>query len=905
MSCSATPARPSVSGKSPVLTPFPVVPTPISLLKSEMDITVGEVRSAAEESLLCSPAPVQASQRVRFLDVKAAGKSPAAALLWREKHYTPHGTREGLSSTPGAKGPPVSTLGTREPFGIAANVPKGTLTKKNLSVTIPPLPSIHGAGDRNQLIQHIQYSHTNESPTAASTPGGICLDLTDMFCNVASVSGEQSQYSVPPSTSRPWKRPPLQSSQQRKDVVAATAIPTENNSTAIPTTSESEEWIEKQCETFTLWLNYVVRSPAAHEESDASPPSALRVLQAHQHMANLRLKGLQLFERMRGTRQVLLREIQRGRLALRKDQNIFANLTLRQQMIELLLQYSTPWLRLGLETLFGQAILPDQPHHIASPPPETRRESRQQNLSTAPPASKSGPQRQALKRFIVQRVLSDEATLAKYTKGKCAVPSGKFEEQYQAELRSLVLFRLMVLFSFLDAAKMEHLIPDVTLFSRQSSLKSSMDVLLAFCRDFLSSEGNLIKHLARVGLTVSYQQDRLDEVDFNVTNLASDLRDGVRLTKVIEVLTKAPTKSLLSKLRVPATSRLQKLYNVGVALDQAQQTFGPLDGGLALAPHHIVDGHREMVVKLLWWLVAQSSLDQLVSLDQLQTETERLERLYKTTPLVDCLGRVDEEYAPKQHEKLKNFLLRWCRAVVGTFGVEISNLTTDFADGKALCYLISFYHPLLLRKRHVKRTTRDLPRSASNHERSQALLRERSNALLANSRLGDLGGIPKMVPICDSTCAPDERSILLCVSFMWSRLMESKGQIRSSVIIQSCYRKHRTRILMQRKRAAATTILRMWRLHKNLYYVARALHYGSAVRVIETFVQNRWSRLLELRENRIGRQHRYCAAASIQVGLCFCGLISRHASFNSLSNITFQTRLTEVRSKGIVQDSIL
>lgn len=46
-----------------------------------------------------------------------------------------------------------------------------------------------------------------------------------------------------------------------------------------------------------------------------------------------------------------------------------------------------------------------------------------------------------------------------------------------------------------------------------------------------------------------------DEFDFHVANLAVDLRDGVRLTRLVEVVT--GDWGLTTGLRVPAVSRLQ------------------------------------------------------------------------------------------------------------------------------------------------------------------------------------------------------------------------------------------------------------------------------------------------------------------------------------------------------------
>ena len=46
---------------------------------------------------------------------------------------------------------------------------------------------------------------------------------------------------------------------------------------------------------------------------------------------------------------------------------------------------------------------------------------------------------------------------------------------------------------------------------------------------FLQGVGDITKHLAHLGYTVSHRQSFLDEFDFAVTNLPTDLRCGVRL----------------------------------------------------------------------------------------------------------------------------------------------------------------------------------------------------------------------------------------------------------------------------------------------------------------------------------------------------------------------------------------
>jgi abnormal spindle-like microcephaly-associated protein len=53
----------------------------------------------------------------------------------------------------------------------------------------------------------------------------------------------------------------------------------------------------------------------------------------------------------------------------------------------------------------------------------------------------------------------------------------------------------------------------------------------------LVGEGNVLRHLELLGFKLSYSQSPLMEYPFAISNLAVDLRDGLRLIKVAEVLT--------------------------------------------------------------------------------------------------------------------------------------------------------------------------------------------------------------------------------------------------------------------------------------------------------------------------------------------------------------------------------
>ena len=58
-----------------------------------------------------------------------------------------------------------------------------------------------------------------------------------------------------------------------------------------------------------------------------------------------------------------------------------------------------------------------------------------------------------------------------------------------------------------------------------------------FLRERMHGEGNTMRHLASMGYRLGYEQDPRTEFDFVISNMAADLRSGVRLLRAAELLT--------------------------------------------------------------------------------------------------------------------------------------------------------------------------------------------------------------------------------------------------------------------------------------------------------------------------------------------------------------------------------
>ncbi|KAK3877851.1 hypothetical protein Pcinc_017476 [Petrolisthes cinctipes] len=202
---------------------------------------------------------------------------------------------------------------------------------------------------------------------------------------------------------------------------------------------------------------------------------------------------------------------------------------------------------------------------------------------------------------------------------------------YEDALKAFQLKKFLILVLFLDRAKTSRLINrDPCLFNKQAEYKSSRDILIAFARGFLSGVGDVTKHLGYLGYFVTHKQTVLEEFDYAVTNLPVDLRCGIRLTRVMEMLTNH--YSLSDQLHVPAISRLQKVHNV--VLKSLEDCGYPRVKTNILAKD-IIDGHREQTLALLWTIIFKFQVSLIVSEKRLKEELGHLQHSLEVRAQLD------------------------------------------------------------------------------------------------------------------------------------------------------------------------------------------------------------------------------------------------------------------------------
>lgn len=332
----------------------------------------------------------------------------------------------------------------------------------------------------------------------------------------------------------------------------------------------------------------------------------------------------------------------------------------------------------------------------------------------------------------------------------------------------------------------------------------------------MPSFGDISKPLSHLNYTLETVQPPLSEFDYSINNLATDLRDGVRLARIVEVLHSHQQTSLLSsssgsqpaeewpltpKLQFPATYRFQKTANVTLVLKYLSENSDFEHGIFA---KDIIDGHREKTVGLLWTLLTSKGLDLLLDWDLVSRETKRLHKEEHMT---------EEEVKKGDYASL---LKSWASIIAAKNGLVVRGWM-GFADGKVFDAIVREYQQYL-------------PSRSSSGE-SPTTLSEKLKAIGCNSYFCNLFSSASMAAT-SRIFSPS--FITLALSYLCSRLVAPSLLERAAIIIQRSFR-HRTfitnlsqrlRLLILahsaadivRPRLAAITIQRAYRafLHKKI-----------------------------------------------------------------------------------------
>jgi hypothetical protein len=273
------------------------------------------------------------SSTVRNSQLRATSSIPKIALAGQKANSTV--PREPLAESRLPLTNNRALAATNKPIKRSAPAPKTTIPKSNLragAIRVVSTQPIAIKIQRAPLQKNAKFfPSANDIVTQRATDKGVSFDI------------------VAPSNETDNVRNRSVTSIKKQTTVRKIQSP-------IRTTRDANDRAGKQCDTFVSWLNYTFH-PDEDEDGDAA--SGLRALVMHRRLAQVRFRAAELFQSptMRKVREAVQTEIARDRLTIRADRDLYADLSLRELATQLLLSYTTPWLRLGLEVMYGECIV--------------------------------------------------------------------------------------------------------------------------------------------------------------------------------------------------------------------------------------------------------------------------------------------------------------------------------------------------------------------------------------------------------------------------------------------------------------------------------------------------------------------------------------------------------------------
>ncbi|KJX99581.1 alpha-actinin like protein [Zymoseptoria brevis] len=197
--------------------------------------------------------------------------------------------------------------------------------------------------------------------------------------------------------------------------------------------------------------------------------------------------------------------------------------------------------------------------------------------------------------------------------------------------------------------------------------------------------------------------------DVEITNLVTDLSDGVALIHLLEIL----SQESLGRYAARPKLRVQRFENVNIALDFIKGRKIQLTN---IGAEDVVDGNRKIILGLIWTLILRFTISDIND----------------------------------QGLSAREGLLLWCQRKTACYDeVEVRDFSNSWNDGLAFCALLDIHRPDLIDYDSLDK---------SDH---------RGNMQLAFDIASKEIGIPDLLDVedvCD-VAKPDERSLMTYIAY--------------------------------------------------------------------------------------------------------------------------------------------
>lgn len=301
-----------------------------------------------------------------------------------------------------------------------------------------------------------------------------------------------------------------------------------------------------------------------------------------------------------------------------------------------------------------------------------------------------------------------------------------------------------------------------------------------------SSMGTLLKqidverYLRRFGYSVSYVQSPRRCVRLGVENLSVDLRDGVRLCRLADVLCAENNEAL--KPRYPASKRSDRIANIGIAMKR-------MGFDASIAPL-VADGDYAATTGLLWDCIIAYEVPRSLNTRSIHMECDIVVK-EGSVSMSDVDDAVESMRRCLQHESLKSsvsveVLLRWLCCVCASekkMMLEGDVLVNLNAKRTLLESVASYYGRI-----------RTSSGASSHHARKMFHNAVQGPFDVLDKVLKAAGGVPSVVTEHEYFESDvDRRSLVVFYAALCKRVLSVQYEQRAATVIQRFWRHVRHR----------------------------------------------------------------------------------------------------------------
>mmetsp|Transcript_16036 Transcript_16036/g.48178 ORF Transcript_16036/g.48178 Transcript_16036/m.48178 type:complete len:1595 (+) Transcript_16036:188-4972(+) len=219
--------------------------------------------------------------------------------------------------------------------------------------------------------------------------------------------------------------------------------------------------------------------------------------------------------------------------------------------------------------------------------------------------------------------------------------------------------------------------------------------------------------------------------------LAFDLQTGIALHDLLSQLTQRKLPRITANPRM----KLQCMLNIKICLDVMAEEGMRLTN---IGPEDIYNGNRKLIMAVIWALIHHYQLTGRISG---KTPRVRSGSAHTVGDKVDT-SKYTRQLSPDQQ------LLMWAQSRVRPFGVEVSNFTTSFQDGKAFAAVVSSIKNTFMFWRHSRKQPQECMEAAFK---------------FAETFLN----VPQLLNAADIVEAPDKKSIQMYLAVLYDMYMDT------------------------------------------------------------------------------------------------------------------------------------